>query len=85
MGDHMTKQEILAKLTEYLVETFEIPLSKVTTEAHLYTELGLDSIDAVDLVVKLQELTQKKISPSDFKEVRTINDVIEKVYETIKQ
>lgn len=81
----MTKDEILAKLTEYLEEYFEIPHSKITLEANLYTELDLDSIDAVDLIVKLQELTQKKIPPAEFREVRTIEDVVEKVYEMVKQ
>lgn len=79
----MTKDEILAKLTEYLETYFEIPKSKITLEASLYTDLDLDSIDAVDLIVKLQELTQKKISPADFKEVRTVGHVVDKVYEML--
>lgn len=81
----MKKDEILLKLTEYLIEYFEIPESKITLKANLYNELDLDSIDAVDLIVKLQELTQKKFSPADFKEVRTIGDVVDKVYETLNQ
>ncbi len=79
----MTRDEIMAKLTEYLEEYFEIPPSKITLEANLYTELDLDSIDAVDLIVKLQELTQKKIAPADFKEVRTVGNVVDKVYELV--
>lgn len=81
----MTKAEILATLTAYLEEYFEIPRSKILPEANLYTELDLDSIDAVDLIVKLQELTQKKIPPAEFREVRTIQDVVEKVYEMVQQ
>lgn len=80
----MNKTEILAQLTEYLEESFEIHPSKVTLEAHLYTDLDLDSIDAVDLIVKLQELTKQKIAPADFKEVRTVGDVVVKVYEMVK-
>lgn len=79
----MNKEEILTKLSEYLEEYFEIPKDKITLEANLYTDLDLDSIDAVDLIVKLQELTQKKIAPADFKEVRTIGDVVNKVYEMV--
>lgn len=81
----MNKEEILKKLSEYLKEYFEIPESKITLEANLYTDLDLDSIDAVDLIVKLQELTQQKIAPTDFKEVRTVGDVVDKVYEMLKQ
>ncbi len=81
----MKKDEILLKLTEYLIEYFEIPESKITLKANLYNELTWIVWMAVDLIVKLQELTQKKFSPADFKEVRTIGDVVDKVYETLNQ
>lgn len=81
----MTKDNILAKLTEYLEEYFEIPKSKITLDANLYSDLDLDSIDAVDLIVKLQELTQKKFPPIEFKAVRTVSDVVDKVYEMVQQ
>lgn len=63
-------------LTTILVDEFEIDAEAITPEANLYEELDLDSIDAVDLVIKLQQLTGKKIQPDEFKSVRTINDVI---------
>jgi len=81
----MTKSEILDKLSAYLEEYFEIPKSKVTLEANLYADLDLDSIDAVDLIVKLQDLTQQKIAPAEFKEVRTVGDLIDNVYEMVKK
>ena len=81
----MTKDEVFEILVGYLVEYFEVPRSKITLDAKLYDELELDSIDAVDLVVKLQELTQKKISPTDFKEVRSVRDIVEKLYAHIKK
>ena len=77
----MTREEILAKLAEYLEEMFEVPAEKITLEAKLFEELDLDSIDAVDLVVKLQELTGKKIKPEQFKTVRTVGDVGDRVHE----
>ena len=40
---------------------------------------GLDSIDAVDLVVRLQEITKKRILPDKFKGVRTVKDVVDAV------
>lgn len=72
----MTDQDILAKLREILEDTFEVDPSKVQPETHLFSELDLDSIDAVDLAIQLQKLTGKRIQPHDFKEVRTVNDVI---------
>ena len=55
------------------------PEEKIRPEARLYEELDLDSIDALDLVVKLQELTGRRISPQEFKTVRTVNDVVDRV------
>lgn len=72
----MTEEEILNKLKEILEETFEIEPSRVTPTANLFSELGLDSIDAVDLAIKLQELTGKRIKPEEFKAVRTVSHVV---------
>lgn len=71
------REEILEKLTDYLEELFEIPREQITPEAKLFEELDLDSIDAVDLVVKLQELTGRRIKPENFKSVRTVGDVVD--------
>jgi acyl carrier protein len=76
----MTDQEILTKLQAILEDTFEIDPAKVTPETHLFTDLDLDSIDAVDLAIQLQKLTGKRIQPHDFKEVRTVSDVIAAVH-----
>ena len=45
--------------------------------------IELDSIDAVDLAVKLQEFTEKKISPENFKQIRTIGDVVSAIEELL--
>jgi acyl carrier protein len=75
-----TEEEIHAKLREVLVELFEIDPAKITPEANLYTDLDIDSIDAVDLVIQLKEITGKKIQPEEFKQVRTVNDVVRAIH-----
>lgn len=72
----MTDAEILDRLRDILVENFEIAPEAVTLDAHLYEKLGLDSIDAVDLAIKVQQLTGKRIKAEDFKHVRTVGDVV---------
>lgn len=81
----MTKDEILKNISLYLEECFEVPQDTITLESKLYEELNLDSIDAVDLIVKLQELAQKKIAPTEFKQVRTVGNVVDKVYDLMTQ
>ena len=72
----MTQIQILSRLRELLSDTFEIDPVRVTPEADLYQDLDLDSIDAVDLAIKLQEMTGKRIKPDEFRSVRTVSDVI---------
>lgn len=50
----MEKQEIFDKIKTALIEEFEMDEAKLTPEARLYEDLELDSIDAVDLIVKLK-------------------------------
>jgi acyl carrier protein len=72
-----SRDELLSKLTDYLEELFEVPREKVTLDASLYEDLDLDSIDAVDLVVKLQGLIGRRIQPDEFKTVRTVRDAVD--------
>ena len=72
----MNDEQLFLMLKEILVETFELDESEISLESNLYEDLDLDSIDAVDLVVKLREQTGKKIEPADFKQVRTVSDVL---------
>ncbi|KAA1154008.1 acyl carrier protein [Pseudoalteromonas sp. FUC4] len=72
-------EKIFAMLSDILQEYFEIEPEDITRTASLYEDLDLDSIDAVDLVVKLREQTGKKIEPDDFKQVRTVQDVIDAI------
>ncbi|WP_413496129.1 acyl carrier protein [Shewanella baltica] len=78
------REQILAMLTTILVDEFEIEAEAITPEANLYEELDLDSIDAVDLVIKLQQLTGKKIQPDEFKSVRTVSDVVNAIEGLVK-
>ncbi len=80
----MDRNEIFGRLQGYLQDLFEVPPEKVTLEAELFDDLDLDSIDAVDLVVNLQELTGRKIQPEQFKAVRTVGDVVDCVYALVQ-
>jgi len=77
----MDRNQMYEQIREILVNHFEIDPALVTPEANLYRELDIDSIDAVDLLVKLRELTDQRISPEDFQQVRTISDVLDKLAE----
>lgn len=81
----MTREEVEAKLTEFLVDLFEISPDAISANALLSEDLDLDSIDAVDLILKLQEFTGRKVSAEQFRTVRTVGDVIDQVHELLGQ
>ncbi len=81
----LTQDEIYARLRSYLEDMFEVPPEKISREARLFEDLDLDSIDAVDLVVKLQELTGRKFKPEEFKSVRTVGDVLDRVHALLQE
>ncbi len=72
----MDNNALYSTIKDILISQFEVDESAISLDANLYEELEIDSIDAVDLLVQLKELTGKKIPPDIFKEVRTIGDVL---------
>lgn len=80
MVDKFSKEQIFDELKKVLVEELEIADNDVVPDANLFEDLDLDSIDAVDIAVRMQKFTDKKLSPAEFKQIRTVNDVVEAVY-----
>lgn len=78
-----TKQEVFDSIRTILVDMFELDAEAVVLDAHLYDDLDIDSIDAVDMVVELKKMTGKAIQPDDFKAVRTVSDVVDVVHQLV--
>lgn len=71
----MTQDEILKTIVDTLHDTFEIERERIRPESRLYEDLDIDSIDAVDLIVRLKPLVGRRMNPEAFKTVRTVQDV----------
>ena len=80
-----SRDDILQTLRGILEEMFETDPARVEPAAHLYDDLDIDSIDAVDLIVRLKELTGRKVSPEEFKAVRTVADVVDAIEKLLHQ
>ncbi len=78
------REEILAAVKAIMIEMFEIDENRIIPEARLYEDLDFDSIDAIDMIVRLKEITGKAVKPEDFKAARTIDDVIIAVEALVK-
>lgn len=71
-----TREQILETITDILVKDFECSKDRITPEAKLFEDLDLDSIDAVDLVVRLQSFVKQRVNPQEFSQIRTVSDVV---------
>lgn len=76
---HMTEQEIYRLLSDTLTELFEIEPEQITPDTNLYEDLEIDSIDAIDLIDRIKRETGRKLQAEDFRNVRTVNDVVQAV------
>jgi acyl carrier protein len=73
----MTREEIFTEVQKNLAEMFSLDVSAITEESRLRDDLDLDSIDAIDLAVRLQDLTGKRVDETALREVRTVRDVVD--------
>lgn len=74
--DEATKTEILREIQLMMKELFDLDEAKVQPSARLIEDLELDSLDAIDLAVKVEEMTGKAFDEQKIRELRTIDDVI---------
>jgi len=73
----VTRAEIIDELRKTMSEMFEIEPASITLESRLFEDLDLDSIDAIDMAVKLQELTGRRVDETALRKIRTVEDVVD--------
>jgi acyl carrier protein len=72
----LTQDEVLDRIRATLVELFDLPAETIVPEARLFDDLEIDSIDVVDLMDHVRRQTGRKVSPEDFRSVRTVGDLV---------
>lgn len=80
----MEKKEIFDIIKEYFTNQFEVPEDKIIMEALLKDDLGLDSIDALDMIGMLEARLDMEIEGEELKHIRTVRDVVEFIYKKIQ-
>jgi len=76
-----SREDIFAVLRDALVELFELEPGRITPTANLYTDLEIDSIDAIDLIDHIKRQTGHKLAAENFRSVRTVQDVVDAVWQ----
>lgn len=75
----MNRDEIYERIRATLIESFEIPGERVTLSAQLIEDLELDSIDAIDMAVHIQEMTNVRVDEQELRKLRTVGDTVDLV------
>lgn len=73
----MSNEEILVELKKVLMEEFEVEENLITLEATFYEDLGLDSLDAIDLIVTLNNFYNIEVEPTESESIKTVQSLIE--------
>ncbi len=81
----LSQEQLYRRCVDVLHETFSIPKERITLNAHLFNDLELDSIDAVDLIVRMKPIIGRRLSPDAFQQVRTVNDVVVALHALLSQ
>jgi acyl carrier protein len=79
----LSRREIFEALCEALIREFELPAEQLQADAHLVDDLDLDSIDAIDLAVRLEERLGVAFTERDLKNVQTLQDVVDLIDERL--
>lgn len=83
--NHMTKEEIAGIIKKFLIDEFEIDEAKITPEAHLKDDLGLESLDFVDIAVIVQKEFGLTLKGEEMTAIRTLDDLHGYIYNCISK
>ena len=81
----MNKEELLQQVEDVIVNTFEIDRALIKSESKLVEDLDFYSIDAIELVLQLEDKYDAKISAEKLKSSKTVQDVVDYLYELLME
>ncbi|MFO0689806.1 MAG: acyl carrier protein [Myxococcota bacterium] len=73
------RESVLARIREILAESFEIEPASIQLDSHLIDDLDLDSIDAIDLAVELEQETGLRLEEQELRRIRQVKDIVDLV------
>ncbi len=75
-----SETEILKWVVEILAHEFGVAAADLRAETHLVDDLDLDSIDAIDMAVRIEEKTGLALSGQDLQSIQTIQDAVDLIH-----
>ena len=80
----MDRATLEKEINEVMVEGFELDPSQLTANAKIVDDLELDSLDAIDMLVFLEDKIKIKVDAETFRSVQTLGDVYNVVEKIMK-
>ncbi len=81
----ISRQEIIAHVNKTLVDEFEVPEDTIAPDKRLREDLELDSLDAVDMIVALEQGLKIRVDEEQAKQIRTVGDIYSFVEKMMSQ
>ena len=81
----MNRMQIEKLVSEFLIKEFEIEENIITNDAHLIADIGLESLDLVDIVVTIENEFGFKVKREDLKDIRTLEDLYSYIETSISE
>ncbi|HLO60380.1 MAG TPA: phosphopantetheine-binding protein [Bacteroidales bacterium] len=81
----MTKEEIARIINTFLIEEFEIDEAKITPQSHLKDDLGLESLDFVDIAVIVQKEFGLTLKGEEMTAIRTLDDLYGYIFNCVNK
>jgi acyl carrier protein len=75
----VNREEIYEKVTQKMTELFGLDAAAIKPESR-FEELELTSLDAIDLIIELQQMTGRKVNEAGLRSVRTVDDLVTVVH-----
>ena len=70
------KTNTFEQIKQILVDRFAIAASQINPASRLQTELGMDSLDAVDLLMAINETYRIRVPDSALENIHTVSELM---------
>jgi acyl carrier protein len=81
----MQREEVIKKINEFLIDEFEVDVEQIVPTADLKRDLGIDSLDFVDIAVLVEKNFNFKVKGEEMVNVKTLQDFYDYVINQIPQ
>lgn len=81
----VSREQVVGHVNQTLVDEFEVPVDELTPDKRLREDLELDSLDAVDMIVALEQALKIRVDEEEAKEIRTVGDIYDFVWKMLQR